>query len=197
MLEELKKYNRERKDAYRNGVYFEKNIEYERILSARYNKVSRIKKKIIYLMNRYNNIYFCTFTFDDYYINKCSRTQKDLIKKTLIMYDKNIKYILNVDYGDKNGRLHYHGIVATNRINDFRLFLKEYYPCFTSCDLVPTKLQDLNKVSKYINKLTNHTTKDSTSRKRIICNFVGYDNISTDSHINWCYYILEKNNLLS
>ena len=70
-----------------NGSYFEVIPEYEKILNARYHKTSRIKQRLVYLLSRYNYIWFCTFTFDNYYIEKSERTKRDLIKSALNAYD--------------------------------------------------------------------------------------------------------------
>ena len=85
-------YNKQKLIAFRNQLPFKENIEYERILKARYNKNNRIKQRFIYLLSRYKNVWFCTFTFNDHYINKSDRTQKDLIKSCINTYD--FKYIL-------------------------------------------------------------------------------------------------------
>ena len=189
LLYDLIEYNKQRKIAFKNGVILEKNEDFERILSARYMKVSRLKKKIIYLMARHKNIYFCTFTFNDYYLDKSERTQKDLIKRSLYSFDINIKFVLNVDYGSKNERLHYHGIIATDSDLDLRQFLKLSYPCFTSCDKVPITTNDIKRLSKYINKLTNHSLKESTKSRRLLSNFLGYERLSPSSEEQKIAYI--------
>ena len=189
LLYDIIEYNKQRKIAFKDGVILEKNREFERILSARYMKVSRLKKKIIYLMARHKYIYFCTFTFNDYYITKSERTQKDLIKSCLYNFDNNIKYVLNVDYGSKNERLHYHGIIATDTKLDLRNYLKIAYPCFTSCDRVPITTNDVKRLSKYINKLTNHSLKSSTKSRRLLSNFLGYERLSPSTEEQKIAYI--------
>ena len=189
LLFDVIEYNKKRKIAFKNGEILEKNIEFERILSARYMKVSRLKKKIIYLMARHKYIYFCTFTFDDYYIKRSERTQKDLIKSSLYSFDSKIKFVLNVDYGKKNERLHYHGIIATDVSSDLREHLKIFYPCMSSCDSVPILSDDIKRLSKYINKLTNHALKDSTKSRRLLSNFLGYQRLSPSSEEQKIAYI--------
>ena len=88
-------YNKKRRNSFFNGENFDENKDYERILKARYNKVSRIKQHFIYMIMKKKNIYFLTFTFDDKYINKCDRTKKDLIKKLLNEIDASNYMILN------------------------------------------------------------------------------------------------------
>lgn len=168
-------YNKSRYYAFKNGLYFEDNKDYQKILNARYCKSSRIKKRLVFLITHFDYLYFCTFTFDDSTLSKCDRTKKDLIKNTLNRFSSDIHYILNVDYGKKNEREHYHCIIGTNYSLDLRNFLKSNYPFFTSCDRIGTSSNDIKRLSKYINKLTNHCIKDTTKNKRIIYNFNGYD----------------------
>ena len=96
LLTKVIEYNKSRYNAFKNGIILEPNIEYERILSARYMKVSRVKKRLVYLLYNFRYIWFCTFTFDDYYIDKCDRTKKDLIKKCInkfFFHNQHLRYI--------------------------------------------------------------------------------------------------------
>lgn len=174
LISDIISYNQARYMAFKNGEYFEENKDYERILNARYCKVSRIKKRVVYLFSYYKYIYFCTFTFDNDLLSKCDRTKRDYIKHALSSFDNDVKYILNVDYGHKNEREHYHCIVATNNNGNLRNHLKKEYPCLSGCDKVNMSCKDLKCIAKYINKLTNHCIKKETKNKRIIYNFKDY-----------------------
>ena len=112
LLTKVIEYNHARFEAFKNNLPFIPNKDYERILTARYQKRYRIKRRLVYLLSRYNYIWFCTFTFSDKYINKTERTKRDLIKSVLSTHD--FKYILNVDYGSQNKRQHFHCILGTN-----------------------------------------------------------------------------------
>lgn len=182
-------YNQSRLKAFRNGLIFNENNDYERILNNRYCKVSRIKKRLVYLITHFDYLYFCTFTFDDYFIKKCDRSKRDLIKHCIIRFDIDVNYILNVDYGKKNEREHYHCIIATNNNGNLRNYLKCTYPFFTSCDSINKSNNDIKRLSKYINKLSNHCIKDSTKNKRVVMNFKGYDNYKELGRI---MYILDS-----
>ena len=152
-------YNKSRKNYFRNNKTlstFISNVNYERILCARYMKVSRVKKRIVYLMARFQYVWFCTFTFDNYYINKCDRTKKDLIKSVLSLVPDS-HYILNVDYGSKTEREHYHCILATNFNIDINNLFQEKYPCFCSALKVRFNEEDYKRLSKYINKLFSYS----------------------------------------
>lgn len=178
LLYDIIEYNKQRKYAFKNGLQFEDNIEIERKLKARYNKVSRIKQHLIYMIMKKKNIYFLTFTFNDKYINKCDRTKKDLIKDLLREIDYENYMILNIDYGSKNEREHYHCIYGTNKDIDLEFLLNKYYPCFSYTERVRLDSSSIKKIPKYINKLSNHAIKKSTKSSRIYFNFKAYGNMS-------------------
>lgn len=187
LLTDVINYNHDRYIAFKNNLIFEENKDFERILSARYMKVSRVKKHLIYLLCRFRYIWFCTFTFDDYYINKCDRTKRDLIKN--VINSRDFKYILNVDYGKKTEREHYHCIIATNDSLDLNNYLQDNYSCFCSALLCNTTIDDVKRLTKYINKLTNHCIKATTKKQRIYYNFKAYDNFrKLSSHEKWVMY---------
>lgn len=175
LIKNVIEYNKQRKFNFDNGVVEEPILEYERILKARYNKISRIKKRFLYLLCNYKNVYFVTFTLNDYYINLCDRSRKDSIKDSLYSFDDDIKYIINIDYGKKTERLHYHGIIATDSDLNLKNFLDISYPSFSYTEKIRISDNDYKKVSKYLNKLSNHACKDTTKRSRVLYNFKGYD----------------------
>lgn len=188
LLESLILYNKYKRFCFENKLEVKKNKKFESILSSRYQKVSRIKKRFIYLLARYKYLYFCTFTFDDYYINLCDRTRKDLIKSSLYSFSSDIKYICNIDYGKSTERLHYHCIVATNDNKSLTNHLNNVYPCFSYTEEIRTSKEDLKRISKYINKLSNHAIKETTKNSRILYNFKGYDLFDKNySHVLYFY----------
>lgn len=189
-IETLEQYNKRRYKAYKNNDVFKPIKEYENKLASRYMKVGRIKRKIVYLLVRYQYNYFCTFTFNDKYIDKCDRTKKDMIKNVVFNYSDDIKMILNIDFGSKTEREHYHAIISTNKKGDFKKYLDKNYKCFSYTERIILANKSVEKISKYINKLSNHATKESTRRSRIYYNFKGYDSIL---HIDKNFeYLLDK-----
>lgn len=166
-------YNKNRYNSFKNGVPFLKDYEIEKTLNARYHKVGRVKRRFLYLLSRYKYIWFVTFTFDNYYINKSSRTKRDLIKQCINKHD--FKYILNIDYGSQTEREHYHCILATNEDINIDDFMKTNYKCFSCSILCKNGLEDFKRLSKYINKLVNHCLKATTKNQRLVYNFKGYD----------------------
>lgn len=190
ILRGLVKYNKYKKFCFDNFIDIEYNEYYEMKLKARYNKSSRIKKRILYLLVHYNFVYFCTFTFNDKYINCCNKTKRNLIKNSLLSFSSDIKFILNVDFGDLHDREHYHGIIATNNSSDLKNFLSITYPCFSWTEKIKTDKKSITKLSKYVNKLSNHCIKSSTHNSRVIYNFKGFDGISPTQHDATNYFYI-------
>ena len=190
LLNNLIDYNKKRYFAFKNELPFEYNKEYERLLNARIQKVGRIKKRLLYLLIRYNYIWFCTFTFSDKYINKSERTKRDLIKNYLNTHD--FKYILNIDYGKSTQRQHFHCILATNIDFDVNQYFQTFYKGGYSLSIPCKKgVDDLTRLTKYIDKLVNHCIKATTNRQRLVYNFKGYDSFCPDSITKTIQYDLE------
>ena len=189
LLKKIIEYNKNRFDSFLHDSYFEPIPEYEKILHARYQKTSRIKRRLVYLLSRYDYIWFCTFTFSDEYINRSERTKRDLIKSVLNTND--FKYILNIDYGKQTMREHFHCIVATNFNMDLDEYFKKNYKCFSLSIQCKNGYNDLTRLSKYIDKLVNHCIKATTNKQRIVYNFKGYDDLFPTSYDKRIAYLID------
>lgn len=189
LLNDVIKYNQEKFNAFIHELPFEINKDYERILNARYQKAYRIRQRLVYLLTRYKYVWFCTFTFDNKYINKCDRTKRDLIKSVLNTHD--FIYILNIDYGKTTEREHYHCIIGTNIDFDVNQYIQTYYPCYSLSIQCKKGSQDMKRLSKYINKLVNHCIKATTKRQRLVYNFKGYDLFCENSTTKRIFYKLD------
>ena len=190
LLNNLIDYNKKRYYAFKEQIPFEINPIYEKLLNARIQKVGRIKKRLLYLLLRYKYIWFCTFTFSDKYINKSERTKRDLIKSVLNTHD--FKYILNIDYGKQTQRQHFHCILATDIDMDVNQYFQNFYEGgFTLSIQCKKGVDDLARLTKYIDKLVNHCIKATTRRQRLVYNFKGYDNFCPDSRTKSIQYNFE------
>lgn len=190
LLNELIDYNKKRFYAFKEQKPFEYDPQFEKLLNARIQKVGRIKKRLLYLLIRYKYIWFCTFTFNNNYINKCERTKRDLIKSVLNTHD--FKYILNIDYGKNTQRQHFHCIIASDIDMDLNQYFQCYYIGGYSLSIQCKKgLDDLKRLTKYIDKLVNHCIKATTNRQRLVYNFKGYDAFCPDSRTKTIQYNLE------
>lgn len=161
-------------------VDFDLNQDYERILNARQHKCNDIRNHIVYGLTHFDYAYFMTFTFNDANINKCERTQRDAIKKVL---NNKCDFILNVDYGSENERKHYHVLAFSNECllaycksvkNGLYGDFEGYKMGFSSCIEINAEKEDIERLKKYINKLTNHTAKESTHNERVYYSFKCY-----------------------
>lgn len=217
LLDNLKQYYKARKSAFENGEairdqdnkiiaykYLKQdpicnnayswdiinvNQVYESIINSRVQKSSRIQKHIVYGLTHYKYAWFGTFTFNDDFISKSDRTQRDAIKNALKRLK--IDYILNVDFGDLNERKHFHCILFLNQdLKEYTTFkivsskgatkglqvdLKGYTAGFSSFEPIGSSKADILSLKKYINKLSNHCQKDSTENKRIVYSFKAYE----------------------
>ena len=190
LLTQVIEYNHKRYLAFKNQETFTKNQEFEKILNARCCKVGRIKRRLVFLLSRFKHVWFVTFTFSNNYINKSDRTKRDLIKEVLNTHD--FKYILNIDYGKTTEREHYHCILATNLDMDCNQFIQNFYRGGFSLSIeCKTDFDDFKRLTKYINKLTNHCIKATTKRQRLVYNFKGYDNLSPVRREQTNFYYLD------
>lgn len=190
LLNDLINYNKQRFFAFKEQKPFVYDPQFEKLLNARIQKVGRIKKRLLYLLIRYKYIWFCTFTFNDKYINKCERTKRDLIKSVLNTHD--FKYILNIDYGKNTQRQHFHCIIASDIDMDLNQYFQTYYVGGYSLSIQCKKgIDDLTRLTKYIDKLVNHCIKATTNRQRLVYNFKGYDDFCPDSRTKTIQYNIE------
>lgn len=120
------------------------------------SRMNSYRLRLLYEYERYPNSLFITLTFDGYYVklfkrdyNRAVRLFLDRLRKK---YGKGIRHFIIGEYGEKNGRFHYHGIL-------FNVPFKRYdYPTLQSlwkyglfhCGLL--KPGGIHYVVKYITK---------------------------------------------
>lgn len=107
---------------------------------------------------------FLTLTFNDAVLsNTTEETRRTYVRKFLKSISDN--YVANIDYGKKNEREHYHAVVEGQNLD-----LSAWTYGFIHAQKVGYSelLTDTARLSKYINKLSNHATKETTKRKKII-----------------------------
>ena len=123
-----------------------------RLNDSRYKKAQRVKKRITDLVLS-NQAIFITLTFTDEVLeNTNDKTRRRYVSRFL--KDNCINYIANIDFGGQFGREHYHAVV------DGSLNLQDWHKFGAiHCERIHTNEKDLNRVSKYIVKLTAHALK--------------------------------------
>lgn len=127
-------------------------------------KTRRVRRKILSIMVS-GSCSFLTLTFTDDVLNSTTEeTRRRYVSRFLKSITNN--YVGNIDWGKENGREHYHAVISGIDIN---MSSWDKYG-FSDCRTIGRKNDDTtsSKISKYLYKLSNHATKESTKRKKII-----------------------------
>ncbi len=124
------------------------NQSYER-------RISRYDKRIGKMLEK-EYIYFITFTLSDKYINLKENTIERKIKEAL---GSASSWIVNRDYGKKNNRLHYHGLVAYEQELIYKDLISIYR--YGSIDIIPVKDKNQKALREY---LLGHIEKQTASK---------------------------------
>lgn len=127
-------------------------------------KTRRVRRKILNMMVL-GSCSFLTLTFKDDVLNN---TSEETRRRYVARFLKSIStdYVANIDWGKQNGREHYHAVISGI---DFEMSDWDQYG-FSDCRTIGRKDDECtsSKISKYIYKLSNHATKETTRRKKII-----------------------------
>lgn len=107
---------------------------------------------------------FLTLTFKDEWLESTSFITRRRYTQRFLN-ENAFHYIANVDYGDENGREHYHALVMIDKDIEHKLWK---YGAINFQN-IPLKSKDIKSVKNYILKLNNHSYKESTKQKRILC----------------------------
>ena len=133
----------------------------EKINAAKYKRDKRAEEHIENML-WFGPCVFVTLTFRDDVLNV---TTKETRRKYVTRYLKHQSeyYIANIDYGEKNGREHYHAVVSADMVD-----VKAWPYGAMKAQKVSDGENDAVRIGKYISKLTNHAIKATTKSSRII-----------------------------
>lgn len=127
-------------------------------------KTRRVRRKILKMMVL-GSCSFLTLTFND---DVLKSTSEETRRRYVSRFLKTIStdYVGNIDWGKQNGREHYHAVISG--IETDMSGWDQYG--FSDCRTIGRKDDECtsSKISKYIYKLSNHATKETTRRKKII-----------------------------
>lgn len=125
------------------------------ILNAYYHRKSRVSKRLACML-ACGDCIFGTLTFTDIVLNT---TTYDIRRRYVREYLKSYSdyYIANIDFGDQNGREHYHFVILANHIDQ-----SDWKYGFSWFNKIKNNKSSIESVSKYIPKLSNHAIKNST-----------------------------------
>lgn len=173
--------------------------EAEKVSHARYTRATKLYKTLELFLTFYPCT-FVTLTFNDNVLNSTTlETKRKYVKRYL--KSQSLFYIANVDYGSKNGRVHFHAVVTLQSL-DLKKWHK-YGAIKTEKIIVSTeKNSDVSKcvakinakrLGKYISKLSNHAIKETASGCRVIYS----ENIKSLKHKMNTLKQLEKDNSIA
>lgn len=162
--------------------------EAQRINSARYKRVSRLRSYISRLLRESNTVIFVTLTFSDETLSKTSEdTRRQKVRRYLSQFSDN--YVANKDFGGQKGREHYHAVIdceidleqwkknghilaeyvkAPNDVKTAKKPPKRYKDLPLDEQRRLMSIDDEKRLSKYIAKLTNHAIKETCKGSHII-----------------------------
>lgn len=128
--------------------------------NASYKRFKRVLGHIQNLSTLPNvELVFCTLTFSNEVL---SSTTAQTRRRYVSRWCKSVSalYVANVDYGDSNGREHYHAIVCNIVTKEAKKAWKYGFSWFERVRV--NKCNSEARVSRYITKLTSHALKEST-----------------------------------
>lgn len=121
------KYSKRQKELFKQGLNYDEVNEVLKnefkdqsdiiqMRRARRQQTKKIKNKLEYYTARGYDVYFATFTYSD---DKRRKEMKpEILKKYVVQALKYADdYSLNIDYGEKNKRLHFHALVYYDHNN--------------------------------------------------------------------------------
>lgn len=143
--------------------------EAERLNKAKYERVKRLKNRIAHMLA--SECVFITLTFSDAKID-LNETKRETRRKYVQRFLNDLKanYVANIDFGEKNGREHYHALVQLSAIDCHKWIYGAMNVQRVRSERESTDI----KLAKYIAKLTNHAIKESVQNNRIMYSRLDY-----------------------
>lgn len=135
-----------------------------RISNADYERNKRLHRRILDILAVGEKPCFVTFTFNDQAFDRLNPdSRRQAVRRYLS--DHCHLYVANVDFGEKNGREHYHAVCDCSPTAAWDTDLHNGF-----ISVEPIRLKDATPVrlAKYVSKLTNHAIKVTTRRTAII-----------------------------
>lgn len=148
-------------EQYNTRENLEDWCECARLYVSKHKKVSRLKKRVMSFLDKGNCI-FLTLTFTDNVLATTSdETRRVYVRRFLKEYCH--EYVANIDFGKINGREHYHAIVRADNIDNTTWLYGSI-----NFKRVPNCKDDIERLSKYVAKISNHALKVTNKRQCLI-----------------------------
>lgn len=137
--------------------------ECEKIVKATNNRTTRLRKRIKNMILN-NDCVFLSLTFSEETLENTTSEERRLLVVRYLKSQSSV-YVANIDFGKKNEREHYHALVANTSLN-YKLWHK--YGAIKGLKTANKRNCDITKLTRYINKLTNHAIKETCKRNHLI-----------------------------
>lgn len=125
-----------------------------RINHAGYSRKTRLQNRISYMLSL-GTCFFVTLTFTDSVLSSTSRDTRRRYVRRVLSSLSNV-YVANIDFGEENGREHYHAVVCCDSLPD-NFWTYGFY----KADIIRVDDKSPVRLAKYITKLTNHAIKET------------------------------------
>ena len=123
-----------------------------------YRRQSRLKKRLEQMLEQ-EHTYFITFTIAPKNYGLKYNTYLRKIKEALITASD---WILNSDYGDTNGRLHFHCVASFKAQLDYTILNNIYK--YGAIDIMTIYNKNEKAIREYLNKTLNHALKQTAGK---------------------------------
>lgn len=142
----------------------------------RYVRRSKLNKWFDYWMKQKDKqLYFITFKFNKEAMKDSDQTRKMYVYRNIEAYDD---YCLNIDYGEKTGRLHYHCVLVLDKVADELMdwkWSKRWHTWYCNdcvlfndkkghIDVRKVDYEDPDALKAYQGKLTSHSLKSNGTK---------------------------------
>lgn len=136
-----------------------------KIIHADNQRYNRLLKRIVKYLDMGSCLFF-TLTFTDDVLNN---TNEETRRKYVRRFLKSISscYVANVDYGEKNCREHYHGVI----LSDMDSFKDKWSYGFSNAQIIIDDNHSSDRIAKYVLKVCNHFIKSTTNNNRVIYSY--------------------------
>jgi len=134
------------------------------LYNSRYKRSQRVESHISMMLQLPNCEWvFATLTFSDETLKSTSFQTR---RKYVSRWCKEVSaiYVANVDYGEDNGREHYHAVLCNIVSKEAKAKWDKYGFSFFEKIRVKKSKNPTLAVSRYITKLTAHALKETASR---------------------------------
>ena len=149
-------------NSYQFSYIYERCVQ---LSNNRFKRIARLRARIRSLLT-YGNAYFVTLTFSDVCFKTTSaKTRRTYVTRFLKSLSNNVNYVSNVDYGEKNGREHYHAIVNSLPCRSLGAWWYNYCGLYHVEKIRPTSSERV--LALYVDKFKLHNMKVDYNFKTI------------------------------